>query len=73
MHNKQNEVPDPTPQHSPPEKPVVKYLYGFEINEKYDVIKMKNRTMTIREVAEAAALDIGGGIAARLAGPSMLN
>ncbi len=34
---------------------------------------MKNRTMPMREVAEAAALGIGGGIATGLAGPSMIN
>ena len=73
MYNNQNEVPEPIPQNTSPKKPVVKDLYGFEINDKYDGIKMKNKTMPISEVAEAAVLGIGGGIASGLAGPSIVN
>ena len=84
IHYKQEkEIPEPIPQNTPP-KPHKQIFYdtfgipintnlGQTINDKYDGLKMKNKTMPWSDVASGTFTGITGGIATGLAGPSMIN
>ena len=73
--HKKHQTVEPIPQNEPkpPEKPIVKDILGLEIDDKYDGLKMKNKTMPWSEVASGASYGVLGGIAGGIAGPSLLN
>ena len=48
-------------------------ILGLEIKDKYDGLKMKNKTMPWSQVAKGAALGVAGGVATGIAGPSLIN
>ena len=52
---------------------VVNDILGLEIKDKYDGLKMKNKTMPWSKVAKGAALGVAGGVATGIAGPSLIN
>ncbi len=57
----------------PPQKPVINDVLGLPINDKYDGIKMKNKTMPWSDVASCTAYGALGGVAGGMAGASLLN
>jgi hypothetical protein len=46
---------------------------GLTINDKYDGLKMKNKTIPISEVVDGTVKGVLGGVAMGLAGPSIIN
>jgi hypothetical protein len=68
IHQKQKkEIPEPIPQNEP------KDTLGLTINDKYDGLKMKNKTIPWSEVADGVSKGVIGGVAVGVAGPSLLN
>jgi hypothetical protein len=72
-HKQEKEIPEPIPQNTPP-KPHKQMFYdtfgipinanlGQTINDKYDGLKMKNKTMLWSDVASGTFTGITGGIA----------
>ena len=71
IHKKQKkEIPEPIPQNEP-KKP--QDTLGLTINDKYDGLKMKNKTMPVSEVIDGTIKGVLGGAAMGLAGPSIIN
>ena len=74
-HKQEQETPAPIPQNTPKplEKPVMSDILGLTINDKYDGLKLKNKTMPWSDVASGAAYGIAGGVAGGIAGGSLIN
>ena len=71
IHQKQKkEIPEPIPQNEP-KKP--QDTLGLTINDKYDGLKMKNKTIPISEVVDGTVKGVLGGVAMGVAGPSIIN
>jgi hypothetical protein len=71
IHQKQKkEIPEPIPQNEP-KKP--HDTLGLTINDKYDGLKMKNKTMPVSEVVDGTVKGVLGGAAMGLAGASIIN
>ena len=71
IHQKQKkEIPEPIPQNEPEKS---KDTLGLTINDKYDGLKMKNKTIPISEVVDGTVKGVLGGVAMGLAGPSIIN
>jgi hypothetical protein len=71
IHKKQKkEIPEPIPQNEP-KKP--QDTLGLTINDKYDGLKMKNKTMPVSEVVDGTVKGVLGGAAMGLAGASIIN
>jgi hypothetical protein len=71
IHQKQQkEIPEPIPQNEP-NKP--QDTLGLKINDKYDGLKMKNKTIPVSEVVDGTVKGVLGGVAMGLAGPSIMN
>ena len=71
IHQKQQkEIPEPIPQNEP-NKP--QDTLGLTINDRYDGLKMKNKTMPMSEVVDGTVRGVLGGVAMGLAGPSIIN
>ena len=66
----QKEIPDPIPQNEP-KKP--QDTMGLIINDKYDGLKIKNKTIPWSSVADGTLKGTIGGVALGVAGPSILN
>ena len=64
IHNKHKKIK--------PDK-VINDILGLDIVDKYDGIKMKDKTMPWSKVAKGAALGVAGGVATGMAGPSLMN
>ena len=76
IHQKQKkEIAEPIPQNTPKplEKPVINDILGLSIEDKYDGLKMKNKTMPWSEVASGTAYGIAGGVAGGIAGGRLIN
>jgi hypothetical protein len=72
IHQKQKkEIPEPIPQNEPKKPP--QDTLGLTINDKYDGLKMKNKTIPWSEVADGVSKGVIGGVAVGVAGPSLLN
>jgi hypothetical protein len=82
-HKQEKEIPQPIPQNTPhkQEKQIFYDIFGLPINsnlgqtinDKYDGLKLKNKTMPWSDVASGTFTGITGGIATGLAGPSIVN
>ena len=74
IHQKQQENPHiPQNEPKPPEKEVVNDVLGLEINDKYDGLRMANRTMPFSKVVSGTGYGLLGGAALGYAGPNILN
>jgi hypothetical protein len=75
IEEQQNKVPEPLPQNQPvePDVNIKSDILGFKVKDKFDGLKMKNKTLPLSKVGEATLYGLGGGIASGLAGPSLFN
>jgi hypothetical protein len=83
IHQKQQkEIPEPIPQNEPNKPPQgwenlsgsrAQDTLGLTVNDRYDGLKMKNKTMPMSEVVDGTVRGVLGGVAMGLAGPSIIN
>ena len=73
IHQKQDNIPEPIPQDIKPPPVIYTDLYGFDVSDRADGIRIKDKTLPFKSVMKTAGLGVLGGIGVGLAGPSLLN
>ena len=72
IHEKNKNVELPPNEPNPIHKGLIDNIIGSPA-DKYDGLKMQNKTMPFSKVVKGSLLGVGGGVAMGLAGPSIVN